>query len=113
MQVKELTSSAAQCPGDHVSLYDGVDEYSELIGRWCGVGSFPVSIIGSSNKLFLEFVSTKHGPLLNTGQLLVASSRGFNFRWWNDQNLSSKTSEKQTGLFDFPTGEMCQVSTSA
>ena len=104
MQVKELTSSAAQCPGDHVSLYDGVDEYSELIGRWCGVGSFPVSIIGSSNKLFLEFVSTKHGPLLNTGQLLVASSRGFNFRWWNDQNhrhaigyFSSKTSEKQTG----------------
>ena len=71
--MKELTSSAAQCPGDHVSLYDGVDEYSELIGRWCGVGSFPVSIIGSSNKLFLEFVSTKHGPLLNTGQLLVAS----------------------------------------
>ena len=69
VQVKELTSSPAQCPGDHVALYDGVDEYSELIGRWCGVGSFPVSIIGSSNKLFLEFVSTKHGPLLNTGQL--------------------------------------------
>ena len=68
VQVKELTSSPAQCPGDHVALYDGVDEYSELIGRWCGVGSFPVSIIGSSNKLFLEFVSTKHGPLLNTGQ---------------------------------------------
>ena len=69
VQVKELTSAPAQCTGDHVALYDGVDEYSELIGRWCGVGSFPVSIIGSSNKLFLEFVSTKHGPLLNTGQL--------------------------------------------
>ena len=74
--MKELTSSAAQCPGDHVSLYDGMDEYSELIGRWCGVGSFPVSIIGSSNKLFLEFVSTKHGPLLNTGQLSQSAEGG-------------------------------------
>ena len=63
-----------------------MDEYSPLIGQFCGVGSFPVSIIGTSNKLFLEFVTTKHGPLLNTGMgrssiLEIRSNPpGFDFR---------------------------------
>ena len=64
--VRELTTDG-ECPHDYVRLYDGVDEYSPLIGQFCGIGSFPVSIIGSSNKLFLEFVTSKHGPLINTG----------------------------------------------
>ena len=66
IQVRELTSDG-DCPNDFINLYDGVDEYSPLIGKFCGIGSFPVSIIGTSNKLFLEFVSSKYGPLINTG----------------------------------------------
>lgn len=64
-----------------------MDEYSALIGQFCGVGSFPVSIIGTSNKLFLEFVTSKYGPLLNTGRTRSAKVRiiqnddlGFDFR---------------------------------
>ena len=65
--MKELTTAAVECPHDYIKLYDGVDEYSPLIGQFCGIGSFPVSIIGTSNKLFLEFSTSKYGPLLNTG----------------------------------------------
>ena len=65
-EVRELRTDGV-CPHDYINLYDGVDEYSPLIGQFCGIGSFPVSIIGSSDKLFLEFVTSLHGPLLNTG----------------------------------------------
>lgn len=65
-QVRRFTTDG-DCPHDYIKLYDGVDEYSPLIGQFCGVGSFPVSIIGTTNKLFLEFITAKHGPLLNTG----------------------------------------------
>ena len=53
-----------------------MDEYSPLIGQFCGVGSFPVSIIGTSNKLFLEFVTSKYGPLLNTGIIMMSGLAG-------------------------------------
>lgn len=66
-EVRELVTGAENCPYDWVRLYDGVDEYSPLIGHFCGTGSFPRSIIGTSNKLFLEFASSPAGPLLNTG----------------------------------------------
>ena len=78
-----MVTGSENCPYDWVRLYDGVDEYSPLIGHFCGTGSFPRffngavvmvfvkilfrSIIGTSNKLFLEFVSSPAGPLLNTG----------------------------------------------
>ena len=65
-EVRELRTDGV-CPRDYIKLYDGVDEFSPLIGQFCGIGSFPVSIIGSSDKLFLEFVTSQHGPLLNTG----------------------------------------------
>ena len=71
-KVKELTTGVDDCPHDFIKLHDGVDEYSPLIGQFCGVGSFPVSIIGTSNKLFLEFVTSKYGPLLNTGIIMVS-----------------------------------------
>ena len=71
-QVKELTTGVDDCPHDFIRLHDGVDEYSPLIGQFCGVGSFPVSIIGTSNKLFLEFVTSKYGPLLNTGIIITS-----------------------------------------
>ena len=40
-QVRELVTGAENCPYDWVRLYDGVDEYSPLIGHFCGTGSFP------------------------------------------------------------------------
>ena len=40
-QVRELVTGAENCPYDWVRLYDGVDEYSPLIGHFCGTGSLP------------------------------------------------------------------------
>lgn len=38
-----------------------------MTGTFCGMGKFPYSIIGTSEDLFVEFVSSLAGPLLNTG----------------------------------------------
>ncbi|KAH9645691.1 hypothetical protein HF086_003364 [Spodoptera exigua] len=48
-------------------IYDGKDESASVIGTFCGMGKFPYSIIGTSQDLFVEFVSSPAGPLLNTG----------------------------------------------
>ena len=36
------------------SIYDGMDEYSPLIGKFCGTGYFPQSIVGKfiRNQIF-------------------------------------------------------------
>ena len=130
-QVRELVTGAENCPYDWVRLYDGVDEYSPLIGHFCGTGSFPRffamftslqlteacendcsqtiiksysyrfswlrgsvkilfrSIIGTSNKLFLEFASSPAGPLLNTG---------FDFRCNNQEQGNKKATKPSTHL---------------
>jgi hypothetical protein len=50
-----------------VQVYDGKDETGNIIGTFCGMGKFPYSIIGTSEDLFVEFVTSEAGPLLNTG----------------------------------------------
>ncbi|CAB3253101.1 unnamed protein product [Arctia plantaginis] len=55
------------CPYDYIKIYDGKDESASVIGTFCGMGKFPYSIIGTSQDLFVEFVSSPAGPLLNTG----------------------------------------------
>ena len=60
-----------KCDRDFVKIYDGVDEFSPLIGTFCGLGEFPSSIIGTGKELFLEFHSSPDGAFVGTG---------FNFR---------------------------------
>ncbi len=56
------------CTGrDYVKIYDGVDEFSPLIGTFCGLGHLPSSIVGTRNQLFLEFHSEPEGAFLSTG----------------------------------------------
>jgi hypothetical protein len=31
-------------------IYDGLDEFSPLIGQFCGIGQFPQSIVGTSGQ---------------------------------------------------------------
>ncbi len=31
-------------------IYDGLDEFSPLIGQFCGIGQFPQSIVGKLAK---------------------------------------------------------------
>ncbi len=31
-------------------IYDGLDEFSPLIGQFCGIGQFPQSIVGKSGQ---------------------------------------------------------------
>nr|CAD7393309.1 unnamed protein product [Timema cristinae] len=59
--MRPISSGAQHCPYDYIKIYDGKDEGSPVIG------TFPYSIIGTSEDLFVEFVSSAAGPLLNTG----------------------------------------------
>lgn len=49
------------CPYDYIRIYDGKDESASVIGTFCGMGKFPYSIIGTSQDLFVEFVSSPAG----------------------------------------------------
>lgn len=65
--MRPISSGQENCPYDYIKIYDGKNEYSPVIGTFCGMGKFPYSIIGTSQDLFVEFVSSPAGPLLNTG----------------------------------------------
>lgn len=65
--MKEIGSGSEHCPYDWLAVYDGRDEFAPPIGKFCGMGKFPFSIIGTSQYMYVEFVSSPAGPLLNTG----------------------------------------------
>ncbi|XP_030757674.1 tolloid-like protein 1 [Sitophilus oryzae] len=65
--MRPISSGQENCPYDYIKIYDGKNEFSPVIGIFCGMGKFPYSIIGTSQDLFVEFVSSPAGPLLNTG----------------------------------------------
>lgn len=44
--MREIGSGVEHCPFDWLAVYDGRDEHASLIGRFCGMGKFPFSIIG-------------------------------------------------------------------
>ncbi|XP_058796323.1 cubilin [Phymastichus coffea] len=65
--MRPISSGAEHCPYDYLRIYDGLNESAPVIGTFCGMGKFPYSIIGTGRDLFVEFVSSPAGPLLNTG----------------------------------------------
>ncbi|XP_045478336.1 uncharacterized protein LOC123683372 isoform X2 [Harmonia axyridis] len=65
--MRPISSGQENCPYDYIKIYDGKNEFSPIIGTFCGMGKFPYSIIGTSQDLFVEFVSSPAGPMLNTG----------------------------------------------
>lgn len=65
--MREIGSSQEHCPYDWLAVYDGRDEHAPLIGKFCGMGKFPFSIIGTSQYMYVEFITSPAGPLLNTG----------------------------------------------
>ncbi|XP_018340331.1 PREDICTED: uncharacterized protein LOC108747404 isoform X1 [Trachymyrmex septentrionalis] len=65
--MRPISSGSEHCPYDYIRVYDGKNESSPVIGTFCGMGKFPYSIIGTSEDLYVEFVSSPAGPLLNTG----------------------------------------------
>ncbi|XP_050422167.1 uncharacterized protein LOC126834351 [Adelges cooleyi] len=65
--MRPITSGAEYCPYDYIKIYDGKNASSPEIGTFCGMGKFPHSIVGTSEDLFVEFVTSSAGPLLNTG----------------------------------------------
>lgn len=65
--MRPISSGSQHCPYDYIRVFDGKDENSQVIGTFCGMGKFPYSIIGTSADLYVEFVSSPAGPLLNTG----------------------------------------------
>uniref|UniRef100_A0A1B6CMX3 CUB domain-containing protein n=1 Tax=Clastoptera arizonana TaxID=38151 RepID=A0A1B6CMX3_9HEMI len=65
--MRPISSGSQHCPYDYIKIYDGKNSSSPEIGTFCGMGKFPYSIIGTSADLYVEFVSSPAGPLLNTG----------------------------------------------
>ncbi|KAJ8664299.1 hypothetical protein QAD02_005961 [Eretmocerus hayati] len=65
--MRPISSGAEHCPYDYIRIYDGLNETAPVIGTFCGMGKFPYSIIGTGSDLYVEFVSSAAGPLLNTG----------------------------------------------
>lgn len=47
--MREIGSGSDHCPYDWLAVYDGRDEHAPLIGKFCGMGKFPFSIIGMFN----------------------------------------------------------------
>lgn len=58
-------AGAEHCPYDYIKIYDGKDVTFPVIGTFCGMGKFPYSIIGTSEDLFVEFVSSPAGKELS------------------------------------------------
>nr|XP_018901755.1 PREDICTED: uncharacterized protein LOC109033539 [Bemisia tabaci] len=65
--MRPISSGSDHCPYDYIRIYDGKDATSPVIGTFCGMGKFPYSIIGTTEDIFVEFVSSPAGPLLSTG----------------------------------------------
>lgn len=87
--MKEIGSGPEHCPYDWLAIHDGRDENAPIIGQFCGMGKFPFSIIGNfqyplrfspvnysvisssrpgtTQHMYVEFVSSPAGPLLNNG----------------------------------------------
>lgn len=100
--MRPISSGSEHCPYDYIRVYDGKDETSLVIGTFCGMGKFPYSIIGTSEDLYVEFVSSPAGPLLNTGfhfnvgnwpgQVETAGVRNGSCDWLlNSESLQNKT----------------------
>lgn len=63
--MREIGSGADHCPYDWLAVYDGRDENAPLIGKFCGVGKFPFSIIGKHfyscyrmNEMFIQYYAS-------------------------------------------------------
>lgn len=63
--MKEIGSGDWHCPYDWLAIHDGRDENAPLIGKFCGMGKFPFSIVGellifnimeSVDLNFIEFI---------------------------------------------------------
>lgn len=49
--MREIGSGTTHCPYDWLAVFDGRDEHAPLIGKFCGVGKFPYSIIGKYHSI--------------------------------------------------------------
>lgn len=60
--MREIGSGTEHCPYDWLAVYDGRDDHAPLIGKFCGVGKFPFSIIGNNIHCFSYFISVSCIP---------------------------------------------------
>uniref|UniRef100_A0A3P9L245 CUB domain-containing protein n=1 Tax=Oryzias latipes TaxID=8090 RepID=A0A3P9L245_ORYLA len=45
-----------ECAYDHLEIFDGKDDRTPTLGRFCGTKK-PAAVVSSSNKMFLRFLS--------------------------------------------------------
>lgn len=61
--MREIGSGNEHCPYDWLAVYDGRDENSPLIGKFCGMGKFPFSIIGEYALNCYQLMATNVPPV--------------------------------------------------
>lgn len=66
IKLLKYVKGAEYCPYDYIKIYDGKNASSPEIGTFCGMGKFPHSIVGTSEDLFVEFVTSSAGIVLFT-----------------------------------------------
>lgn len=64
ISIKFYILGAEYCPYDYIKIYDGKNASSPEIGTFCGMGKFPHSIVGTSEDLFVEFVTSPAGTYI-------------------------------------------------
>lgn len=60
MDIEESPANSSRCSYDYLEVRDGLTHQSSLIDRFCG-STLPNPIIGSTNKLVLQFLSDSYG----------------------------------------------------
>lgn len=79
-----------RCSYDYLSIYNGADVSSPLVGRYCG-RSRPNDVVSTGNKLYLRFVSDAR----NVG-------KGFKLSWEELKKEESKEGTKNTFIYFIP-----------
>ncbi|RWS24815.1 hypothetical protein B4U80_09769 [Leptotrombidium deliense] len=64
---RPVTTKPEECPHDYVRIYDGANDSSPLISTLCGRGRLQSNVIASGSEMFIEFISSPAGSLIDTG----------------------------------------------
>ncbi|CAG0923150.1 unnamed protein product, partial [Notodromas monacha] len=59
--------TANDCNHDYIRVFDGDSPSAPVIGTFCGMDRVPFSIVGSTNRMLVEFKTGANASLLNTG----------------------------------------------
>ena len=73
-------SSSSRCSADYVSVYDGMHETSERIGKFCG-STKPSTITSNHSEMFVKFVANGKAQYPGFKASYTRKSKRFQICW--------------------------------